>query len=57
MIKMDIEGSEGKAFESGIELITKYHVPFILMEYIIYKNFIQIYKNFIQCLFNQFIVC
>ena len=33
MIKMDIEGSEGKAFESGIELITKYHVPFIFMEF------------------------
>ena len=32
LIKMDIEGSEGKAFESGIELITKYHVPFIIME-------------------------
>ena len=23
MIKMDIEGSEGKAFESGIEFVTK----------------------------------
>ena len=34
MIKMDIEGSEGKAFESGIELITKYHVPFIFMEFV-----------------------
>ena len=33
MIKMDIEGSEGKALESGIELITKYHVPFIFMEF------------------------
>jgi FkbM family methyltransferase len=33
MIKMDIEGLEGKAFESGIELITNYHVPFIFMEY------------------------
>ena len=33
LIKMDIEGSEGKAFESGIELITKYHVPFIIVEF------------------------
>ena len=32
-IKMDIEGSEGKAFESGIELISKYHVPFIFLEF------------------------
>lgn len=34
LIKMDIEGSEGKAFESGIELITKYHIPFIFIEFI-----------------------
>ena len=33
LIKMDIEGSEGKAIESGIELISKYHVPFIFLEY------------------------
>ena len=32
-IKIDVEGSEGKAFEGGIEVITKYHVPFILLEY------------------------
>ena len=32
-IKIDIEGSEGKAFEGGIELITKYHVPFIFLEF------------------------
>ena len=32
-IKIDVEGSEGKAFEGGIELITKYHVPFIFMEF------------------------
>ena len=30
---MDIEGLEGKAFESGIEFITNYHVPFIFMEF------------------------
>ena len=33
LIKMDIEGSEGKAIESGIELITNYHVPFIFFEF------------------------
>lgn len=32
-IKLDIEGSEGKAIEGGIDLITKYHIPFILMEW------------------------
>ena len=30
---MDIEGSEGKAIESGIGLITKYHIPFIATEF------------------------
>jgi len=33
MIKMDIEGSEGEAIESGIEFITKYHIPFIFIEF------------------------
>ena len=33
LIKIDVEGSEGKAFEGGIELITKYHVPFIFIEF------------------------
>ena len=32
-IKIDIEGSEGKAIEGGIELITKYNVPFIFLEF------------------------
>ena len=32
-IKLDIEGSEGKAIEGGIYLITKYHIPFIFMEW------------------------
>ena len=32
-IKLDIEGNEGKAIESGIEIITKFHVPFILVEF------------------------
>ena len=33
LMKLDIEGSEGKAIESGKELITKYHIPFIFMEW------------------------
>ena len=33
IIKLDIEGGEGKAIEGGIELIIKYHVPYIFSEY------------------------
>ena len=33
LIKMDIEGSEGKAIISGIELISKYHIPFLFIEF------------------------
>ena len=33
LIKIDSEGTEGKIIESGIELITKYHVPFIFLEF------------------------
>ena len=33
LIKIDVEGSEGKVFEGGIELITKYHIPFIFIEF------------------------
>ena len=33
LIKMDVEGSEGKVIESGIDLITKFHVPFIFIEF------------------------
>lgn len=33
VIKLDVEGAEGKAIESGIDLITKYHVPFIFVEF------------------------
>jgi len=33
LIKMDVEGSEANVFEGGKELITKYHVPFIKIEY------------------------
>ena len=33
LIKLDAEGAEGKAIESGIELITKFHIPFIEIEF------------------------
>ena len=33
LIKLDIEGNEWKAIESGIELITVYKVPFIFIEF------------------------
>ena len=33
LIKLDIEGNEGKAIESGIDLITEYKVPFIFIEF------------------------
>jgi len=32
-MKIDIEGSEEAAISSGIELVSKYHVPFIFLEY------------------------
>jgi len=32
-IKIDVEGSEGKVIEGGKELITNYHVPFIMTEF------------------------
>jgi FkbM family methyltransferase len=33
LIKIDVEGSEEKALISGVELITKYKVPFIFLEF------------------------
>ena len=33
LIKIDIEGHEFEVFEGGKELITKYHVPFLMIEY------------------------
>ena len=32
LLKLDVEGSEEKVIKSGIDLIAKYHIPFILME-------------------------
>ena len=34
LIKLDTEGSEAKDIEGGIDLIIKYHIPFIFMEFI-----------------------
>ena len=33
LIKLDVEGSEGKVINSGIEFISKYHVPFLIVEF------------------------
>ena len=33
LIKLDVEGFEERAIKSGIELITKYHVPFVFLEF------------------------
>ena len=33
LIKLDVEGAERKAIDGGIELISKYHIPFIYMEF------------------------
>ena len=33
LLKLDIEGSEGLAIKGGIDLITKYHIPYIFSEF------------------------
>ena len=33
LIKIDIEGNELEALKGGKELITKYHVPFVVLEF------------------------
>lgn len=33
LIKIDVEGHELKVLEGGLELITKFHVPFIVLEF------------------------
>ena len=33
LIKLDIEGSEAKVVEDAIELISKYHIPFVFSEF------------------------
>ena len=69
LIKMDIEGAEGRVIEGGIELITKYHIPIIFFEYspgylrrlrTDIKTFLQIfvdngYKISILDFFNEYI--
>jgi FkbM family methyltransferase len=55
MIKMDIEGSEGKAFESGIELITRFQVPFIFIEFTpgLLKEYGTNPKSFLEMFINN----
>ena len=55
LIKIDIEGSEGRAIEGGIELITKYHVPFIIMEFTpkLLKSYNTDPKEFLQLFENN----
>ena len=33
LVKLDIEGSEGQAIKNGIELVNKYHIPYIFSEF------------------------
>ena len=33
LIKIDVEGAEEKVLEGGIQLLSKYHVPFIFLEF------------------------
>ena len=33
LIKIDVEGNEFRIIEGGKELITKYHVPFVVLEF------------------------
>lgn len=33
LIKLDIEGGEGKVIEDSIDLIIKYHIPYIFSEF------------------------
>ncbi len=50
LMKIDVEGAEGKVIEGGLELITKYHVPFIFIEFtpILLKEHNTDPKQFIQ---------
>ena len=55
LIKIDVEGAEGKVFEGGKELITHIHVPFILMEFT--PSYLKLYgtnsKQFLQMFINN----
>ena len=33
LMKKDVEGYEGKVIKGGIEIISKYHIPFIMFEF------------------------
>ena len=55
LIKIDVEGGEEKVFEGGIEIISKYHVPFIFMEF--YVEYLRLHntdpKHFLQMFINN----
>ena len=42
LMKIDVEGYEPKVIKGGEEIITKYHIPFIAMEFSI--NLIQLHQ-------------
>jgi FkbM family methyltransferase len=33
LIKIDVEGCESKVFEGGVEILSKYHIPYIFLEF------------------------
>ena len=55
LIKLDIEGGEEEAIKSGIELVTKYHVPFIFIEFspIFLKEHGTVPKQFVQLMVDS----
>ena len=42
-MKLDVEGTEGNVIEGGKELISKYHIPFVMMEFDV--NMLGIHKT------------
>ena len=54
VMKIDVEGYEGKIIKGGKEIISEYHVPFIMMEFSVkllklhqtdILEFLQIFEN------------
>ena len=43
LLKIDVEGDEGKVIKGGQELISKYHIPFISMEFCV--SFLQSHQT------------
>ncbi len=52
-IKIDVEGSEGKALEGGIELLTRLHVPFIFIEFT--PSFLKMHNTDPKILLQKFL--